>query len=356
MKKMITLIACLLLAGCGEGEVDKVKATPIKSYPAYTYGKVLDNHRVCEEATWKEYEEEGVNKVSYTCKLKKGKVSFNFDENVATKLRLSAVNQYINKQNQFLPKQIEDGNANILLEIDGIDKLKSMANIENYFEYVASLDSETNQLDTEIATIFDGFEKYFSSIKGGKMVTELQIKVPNFARGYNIFDNALFAYKKALERGITEEESAVFEKINAEAKKYVEDAFKKTIASREESLNVDKDRVRVLKERLSNPELIKKEAEAVGEEEVAKYSLTHILHGEEVIIWAWNPLDEKYDVERQYMKQYEYGDRYTTASLQIERLIYSASNNITDIDTYMESYRRTALNELRMMIQTGNVK
>lgn len=356
MKKVAILLACVLLAGCGDGEVEKVKSSPIKGYPVYTYGKVLDNHRVCEEATWNAYEENGIKKVSYICKLKKGKKSFNFDENEATKLRLNATNQYINKQNQYLPKEIEDANAGILNELDGIDKLKSMSNIENYFEYLAALDPKTNRLDTEIVTIYDGFQDYFSSAAGRKMVTEMQINIPNFAGGYNVFDDALFAYKKALERGITEEEANIFTKVNAAADKFVDAAFKKEIASREESLNVSKDRVRVLKERLSNPELIKKEAEAVGEEAVAKYSLFHILRGEEVIIWAWNPLDEKYDVERQYIKMYEYGDRYSTASLYIERLIYAVSNNISDVDTYMEYYRRTSLSELQSMIQTGKIK
>lgn len=349
MKKLAVLFVCAMLAGCGESEVDQVKSMPIKGYGSYTYGKVLDNHKVCEKAEWKAYEEEGIKKVSYVCSLKKGKTSFNFDENVAARLRQEESNKYIAFQNNEIPKQIEANEQGLEFDIKYLDRLISIDGVKDYVKYMSELDSSDIIFTVPAEGIADAYSS-FPDIR--PYVTTLlgyRINVSN-----NIGYELLTIYKEKSAKGFTAEETAALDMISTMSRKYVTTRLVKEMKVVEERIAVTKDSVAVLKERLENPELIKKEAQGAGETAVLKYAMTHIVGGEEIIIWAWNPVDEKYNVERQYMKQIEYGDRYMTANLYIERLIYGAVNNISNVDTYMDLYRRTSLAELQNLIYKNN--
>ncbi|MEY0234787.1 hypothetical protein [Providencia manganoxydans] len=89
-----------------------------------------------------------------------------------------------------------------------------------------------------------------------------------------------------------------------------------------------------------------KEASQYAENNVKRYSLTHILKGEEIIVWEYNNISKDYIIKKMGSVQYEYGGTTMSTSLNLDVLIYAALNNVNDIDEYMTIKRKKALNKL----------
>ncbi|WPA91171.1 hypothetical protein QS795_011855 [Providencia zhijiangensis] len=88
------------------------------------------------------------------------------------------------------------------------------------------------------------------------------------------------------------------------------------------------------------------EANQYAENNVKRYSLTHILKGEEIIVWEYNKISKDYIIKQMGSVQYEYGGKTMSTSLPLDVLIYAALNNVNDIDDYMIIKRKKALNKL----------
>lgn len=90
-----------------------------------------------------------------------------------------------------------------------------------------------------------------------------------------------------------------------------------------------------------------KEADKYAENNVIKYSLNHVLKGEEKILWEYNKISKKYIIKNMQTVQYEYGGKTMTSSLFLDILIYSAMNNVNDIDSYMNIRQKKAAENFR---------
>jgi hypothetical protein len=67
MKVYISLIICMLLAGCGS-DIDKVKKGFLGFNKTLTVGQALDNWKSCESKDWKSFtSDNGVRVVDFTC-------------------------------------------------------------------------------------------------------------------------------------------------------------------------------------------------------------------------------------------------------------------------------------------------
>ncbi|VXC73924.1 hypothetical protein YERSI8AC_170039 [Enterobacterales bacterium 8AC] len=91
-------------------------------------------------------------------------------------------------------------------------------------------------------------------------------------------------------------------------------------------------------------------AEKYANNAVYQYSLTHIMQGIEIMVWEYNDVSKDFFIKSQFTRQIEYGDRYMDANLNMEKIIFSATRNINDVDQYMNIRRQDAMNELNKLI------
>ncbi|MCU7085905.1 hypothetical protein [Salmonella enterica] len=99
-----------------------------------------------------------------------------------------------------------------------------------------------------------------------------------------------------------------------------------------------------------NVEDSKKSAEKSAGKAVNKYAMTHVMQGTEVITWEYDNVNKEFFIKSKFMRQMEYGNKYTDFNLYMDKIILSATRNINDVDQYMEMRRQDAINALNKLI------
>lgn len=357
MKKLIVLALCAALVGCGDDAVDTVKEMTIPGYGEFTYGKVLDNHKVCESAEWKAFEDNGVKKVSYVCSLKKGKVSYNFDEKAAENIRQKAEKEYVENQKAYLKGLVETHSGYAKDSLATIDELNKVLKVNDYIAYYIDAKaaeekdgSFNNVVDYIRRALDDGL--LYSNGEPIRPYVDAMYKTEGYNRsvtGYGIGE----IYKQGRSEGFTSEQVSAFNAVNKIIGEKVRSRINEEIGRSKESVEASNAEVEKYKAELADEAAIEEQSKKEGEGAVRRYAMTHIVKGEEVIVWAWNPVAEQYNIESQYRKQYEYAGTSMTSNLYMDQVIYSSVKNISDVDDYMQRSREIAGRELYRMIQSG---
>ena len=129
----ISVLLLATLTGCGDSEVDAVKAAYVDYRETTTFGQLLDNRPICESVKWdagKDGNQRAV--VKYTCVFKDGNDFLSVDRNNAIKQQLANVDlelQQAIEANERSKKEIEDGYA--LKEQDVIALQREIEEIES---------------------------------------------------------------------------------------------------------------------------------------------------------------------------------------------------------------------------------
>lgn len=129
----ISALLSTALTGCGDSEIDTVKAAYVDHRETTTFGQLLDNRPICESVKWhtgKDGNQRTV--VEYTCVFKDANDFLSVDRNNAIKQQLALVDrelQQAKEANERSKKEIEDGYAS--KEQDVIAVQKEIEEIEN---------------------------------------------------------------------------------------------------------------------------------------------------------------------------------------------------------------------------------
>lgn len=332
MKKLALVLLCASLAGCGDSEVDLVRESTVVDFFGYTYGKVLDNHKVCADSEWKSYKEDGVKKVSYTCNLKKGEHVFNYDEKEAAAVHKQAAEEYINRNVESMTSRLDSFEKALTDRINTQEKKKELLKVKDYFKY--SIENEYSfsvEIRQAIGELANNNSPVFSQID---MLFEGR------GYGYETSSQLISTYREKLNTGMTAEETKAFKDISVEIGRRLASNLKYSIEREDKELARFKEQFNEDKAVLEDKATLKKEANKEGDKAVNQYARYHAQSGTEFIIWAWNPALERYDLQSQFMREHQHKDQYQSFALRTEALIYSAAKNISNVDDYIR-YQQT---------------
>lgn len=352
------LIMVIFLCGCGDNDISAVKKLKISSDTEFTYGQILDNREICSKTEWLSDPEK--KSITYQCTFKKGKVSYNFDDDYAKKLKQEVYERTLSTNSNNTPMLISKEEKTIQNKTALInDWHKTLNNPDNIFspDYRSSMPDMT--LDSK------AFNNWLSDSSNKDKVEQIRKLIPLWVY-WQRFD-PFEAYPKIISNDFAEKtchtpsptinsddenciqiqqqlQNELISMLNAvsnEVKKTLSVDINKEITNISNDINKSKDNITYLNSSQKKNDDIQN-ANNSAELAVKAYSLTHVLYGVEFITWEYNKATNSYFVKSAGIKSYEYGGTYTIGTINIPLIIYSATKNVNDIDEYMALYRTSA--------------
>lgn len=412
IRKSMLLIAVLGLVGCDNSQINKVKSQNFDGVSNFNIGDILDNRGVCSKIEWVENEKN--KSVQYKCTLKKGKDFFSFNEIAANKLRIDKYNEIINNIGYVKNSEIEDiknkisilkiknekidfmlnENINIFdfisdevyseLILSSLEKitnpiikdmkLNSNYDLINIFKYIENIDENNSIKDNCTDFIdFDLNESILSSnIRFRVGENEFKI-VEDYCRDKVRGDSVSFYENKDF---ITKIKSCVKDmKSNSErinrcisnsnnVLSFYKDFYKQTNVEVKKDLvnhfNDNKKQIITFENKIKDIEASeltneqKELANKFADDAVNGYNSSHALKGEEVINFEYNEISKKYIIKSMDLIQYNHNGSTTKGRLFLDNLIFSALNNINDVDDYMRNRQAKAGKKQMEAIQNFN--
>lgn len=412
IRKSMLLIAVLGLSGCDNSQINKVKSQHFDGVNNFNIGDILDNRGVCSNIEWRENEKD--KSVQYKCTLKKGKGFFSFNEITANKLRVDKYNEIINNIGYIKNSEIEGIKNKILNLKTKNEKIDYILNENiNTFDFISddiysslifsSLENITNPIikdmklnsNYDLINIFKSIENIDknNSIKDNCTdfidfdlnesilssnirfrVGEKEFKiVEDYCRdnvrgdSVSFYDNKDFITKikscvkdiksnsERIDRCISNSNNVLsfykdfYKQINIEVKK---DLVNQLNDNKKQIITFENEIKYIEVSELTNEQ--KELANKFADTAVNDYNNSHALKGEENINFEYNEVSKKYIIKSIDLIQYNHNGSTTKGRLFLDNLIFSALNNINDVDDYMRNRQVEAGKKQMEAIQNFN--
>lgn len=412
IRKSMLLIAVLGLSGCDNSQINKVKSQHFDGVNNFNIGDILDNRGVCSNIEWRENEKD--KSVQYKCTLKKGKDFFSFNEITANKLRVDKYNEIINNIGYIKNSEIEGIKNKILNLKTKNEKIDYILNENiNTFDFISddiysslifsSLENITNPIikdmklnsNYDLINIFKSIENIDknNSIKDNCTdfidfdlnesilssnirfrVGEKEFKiVEDYCRdkvrgdSVSFYDNKDFITKikscvkdiksnsERIDRCISNSNNVLsfykdfYKQINIEVKK---DLVNQLNDNKKQIITFENEIKYIEVSELTNEQ--KELANKFPDTAVNDYNNSHALKGEENINFEYNEVSKKYIIKSIDLIQYNHNGSTTKGRLFLDNLIFSALNNINDVDDYMRNRQVEAGKKQMEAIQNFN--
>lgn len=324
MKKFLAIaVATALLTGCGDTAIEQVQNLSIENKVEYTYGKVLNNRRVCEKIDWKSDTVDGISTVTYSCLLNKGKKFINYDQNEVEVMKKKVTAEFLENvktvhklKYDVAVKDLEEANKSI-------NMLKEIRDNKDYMTAV-----------TSNGFLFEAFCLFLTTPEGkqfnerlGGMVNTL---VPNPEIAYHYFRLLNDDSASQPIRTLAQEFQPAVHKL------YIQ-AVEKRFGEFEEQKNLAEARLKA-----HAPDVVddndKENLAKFVDAAVIDYEKNHATRGEEMLVWEYNAVTEKYILKKStfVMKFKNYED--VKYDFNMAHALYAATHNINNVDEYL-SYR-----------------
>ncbi|WP_187984670.1 hypothetical protein [Vibrio metschnikovii] len=463
MKNILSVIILLIISGCNNESISKIKQQEYPNSNGYTNGKILDNRSVCEKIDWLENKED--NTVSYICRLKKGNRFFSFNDEYANNLRESSYKKYLEYKRKYdanvernniiqMEKSIEYDNAlrDFKIKTAGLSIYDIERKKEEYYSrpisglvYRAVIDAEksnegkslfqkTKSISHQIPislyevnfnvynSMNDFFSGRFDDVKYKHIYDEIISLPVSLCRSgeYIKNKNSLLKNKEWLNEIDVEHEEKIIKpicekhlessgviKINSNYQSALErclsDSYKpdynkkaeeelrnkvidnscdnekeliidelklvineynslvlKSIENKIEEMmvinNQEMEKYNADLARLKSSSIVKEQedfARKQAEQDVKRYAMTAVMYGEEVITWKYSKVLEKYILFQAILKQYEYSGETMSVNLDLNGLLASSINDVSNVDEYMSKRHSENVERLQRFIMSN---
>lgn len=114
--------------------------------------------------------------------------------------------------------------------------------------------------------------------------------------------------------------------------------------ARKNNDNINLDNAKI--EHLNSQEAIDEQntfAKKQAELAVQRYAMTAIMYGEEIITWKYSKVLDSYIPSQAILRQYEYGGKTMSVNLDLNNVLTSSINDVSDVDVYMGERQRESI-------------
>ncbi|WP_337261404.1 MULTISPECIES: hypothetical protein [unclassified Serratia (in: enterobacteria)] len=398
LKITFPLLLSLLLTGCGDNLVNKLENTKVPRNAQYTYGQVLNHREMCQETTWEESpneDDEDVIRVIYHCVLKPGKEKYAYsekeaknrytvmhDEKMASyraerqekleqyhqtvqteKARLKNLQDFMGEGTldwRFLADNVNRNPDVEALIARAVDKVLILGIISGRFidEFPWRLDSEPemtwvfSRADTQGPLEYlRQAESFLSAVENVsdpanpviKRLIEQKARYMDVCarnkaeyrennRQAQVLDSDIAECELLYQKGLPNARAWLDMVKNDLASTITTDAEAK-IANSQAHIKDSEEKIATLNSTETDLKM-KRSAEREAAEAQQAYANSHLKKGEEVIIWRYNPLTQRFSMEESLLIETDADDQTHTSDQSFQKIFIAFVQGFKNIDDY----------------------